>query len=99
MGVSIGSFISAIMVLLIAGVKFKRRVHSRRTVPQMTKLQPPEPATPCRASGEHELDGEEHFGMEIDGVRLSGHEMSGYCGHELSENEWIYELYGDDSHD
>ena len=86
------------MMLLIAGVKLKRRVHSRRTVPQKTKLHPPESGPPLGASGEHELDGEEHLGMEIDGVRLPGHEMSGYHGHELSENEWIYELYGDDNH-
>ena len=87
------------MVLLVAGVNLKRRVHSRKSVPQETKLHPPEPASSFGASGEHELDGEEHFAMEIDGVRLPGHEMSGCYGHELSENEWIYELYGDDSHD
>lgn len=87
------------MMLLIAGVKLKRRVKSRRIVSQETKLHPPEPGPPFRASGEHELDGEKHFGMEIDGVRLPGHEMSGYYGHELSEEEWIYELYGDNNHD
>ena len=44
-------------------------------VPQEIKLYPPEPGPPFGASGEHELDGEEHFGMEIDGVRLPGHEI------------------------
>lgn len=87
------------MMLLVAGVRLKRLACSRRNVPQKTELHPPEPGSPSAASGEHELDGEEHFGMEIDGVRLPGHEMSGYYGHELSENEWIYELYGDDSRD
>ena len=87
------------MILLIAGVKLRHHVHSRRIVPQETKLRPPEPGPPFGASREHELNGEEHFPMEIEGVQLPGHEMSGYDGHELSDNEWIYELYGDDSHD
>ena len=87
------------MMLLIAGVTFKRHAYSRRTVTQETELHPPEPGSPSRASGKHELDGEEHFAMEIDGVQLPGHEMNGYYGHELSENEWIYELYGGNSHD
>ena len=96
-GMSIGSVTSAILMLLVAGIKLKRYVYSRKAVPREARLHPPESGPPFGGSREHELDGEEYFGMEIDGVRLPGHEMGGYYGHELSDNNWIHELYGDDS--
>ena len=85
-------------MLLVAGIKLKRYVYSRKAAPREPKIHPPELVPPFGAPREHELDGEEYFGMEIDGVRLPGHEIGGCDGHELSDNGWIYELYGDDSH-
>ena len=96
--ISIGSVTSAILMLLIAGIMLKRHIYSRKAVPQETNLNPTDSGRPSGASRDHELGGEEHYGMEIDGVRLPGQETGGYSGHELSDNEWIYELYGDDSH-
>ena len=94
-GMSIGSVTSAILMLLIAGIKLKRYIYSRRAVPREAELHSLESGPPFGASREHELDGEEHYGMEIDGVRLPGHEIGGYYGDELSDNEWIFELYGE----
>ena len=84
-------------MLLVAGIIFKRYVYSRKAVPREPKLYPPKPGPPFGASREPELDGEEYFGIEIAGIRSPGYEIGGSYGHELSDNEWIYELYGDDS--